>query len=91
MEKEELQVEDFSFCEKLLLTEFVTCNFLVILQSTVSKQSNNNRLDEKLQQTMTLTVKRLDQYQQVCLRVQFRSFCNLHYQIPCKVTNEVKH
>ena len=24
-------------------------------------------MDEKLQQTMTLTVKRLDQYQQVCL------------------------
>lgn len=36
------------------------------LQMTVSKQSNNNRMDEKLQQTMTLTVKRLDQYQQVC-------------------------
>ena len=48
----------------------INANFV---QLTVSKQSNNNRMDEKLQQTMTLTVKRLDQYQQVCFQILYLS------------------
>ena len=46
-------------------------NYCVLLctdfQGTVQAQSTRSRQDVKLQQTMTLTVKRLDVYQQVCV------------------------
>lgn len=37
-------------------------------QGVIQQQSTKNKTDEKLQQTMTLTVKRLDVYQQVSIQ-----------------------
>ena len=42
----------------------------VLLQKNIVSQTSSTKMDEKLKQTMTLTVKRLDIYQKVTLRRQ---------------------